>query len=140
MGGRPGVKSASASMTLFAVTGLAAQLVNALLSVPFRRPWQGPEGIAHNVGITVTRTVMRAFLGYGTSLPTAEFRSLERRLDSLCRVALPPFLARFDVAVHEASVGGVAGLMYRGRSAEPRGRRSAATRCFVTESAASSCV
>ena len=64
MGARPDVRTASTPMTAFALTGLAAQLLNALASVPLRRPWEGPESLLHNVGITVTRTVMRAFLGH----------------------------------------------------------------------------
>jgi hypothetical protein len=43
-----------------------------------------------NVGITVTLTVVRASLGYTTSLPTAEFRSVEKLLDAICRGVLPP--------------------------------------------------
>ena len=121
MGARPQVKTAPRSTTAFAVTGLAAQLANALASVPFRRPWRGREGLLQNVGITVTRTVMRAFLGYATSLPTSEFRSLEKLLDALCRVMLPPVLRRFDVAMDETEIGGVVGLRYRYRSRPARG-------------------
>jgi acetyl esterase/lipase len=121
MGARAGVKSASTPMTAFAVAGLAAQLLNALASIPFRRPWQGPETIVHNVGITVTRTVMRAFLGYATSLPTAEFRSLERALDGICRIALPPFLRRLGVVMHETAVAGINGLRYQRELGEPTG-------------------
>jgi epsilon-lactone hydrolase len=121
MGARPEVKTASRPMTVFALTGLAAQLLNALASVPFRRPWKGPESRLHNVGITVTRTVMRAFLGHAGSLPTNEFRSLERILDGLCRVALPPFLRQVDVAMREATIAGIGGWSYERRSGEPRG-------------------
>jgi acetyl esterase/lipase len=121
MATRRDVKTASATMTVFAVAGLAAQLVNALASVPFRRPWRGPESRLHNVGISVTRTVMRAFLGYATSLPTAEFRSVEKLLDGLCRRVLPPFLRRFGVAMHDAEMGGVPGLRYAMRRGRPRG-------------------
>jgi monoterpene epsilon-lactone hydrolase len=121
MGARPQVKTAPRSTTAFAVTGLAAQLANALASVPFRRPWRGREGLLHNVGITVTRTVMRAFLGYTTSLPTSEFRSLEKLLDALCRVVLPPVLRRIDVVMDETEIGGVVGLRYRHRSRPARG-------------------
>jgi monoterpene epsilon-lactone hydrolase len=121
MGTRAQVKRASRPMTAFALTGLAAQLVNALASVPFRRPGRGREGLLHNVGITVTRTVMRAFLGYATSLPTSEFRSLEQLLDGICRVVLPPFLRRDGVVMDEAEIGGVGGLGYQHRSGAARG-------------------
>ena len=53
---------------------------------------------------------MRAFLGYTTSLPTSEFRSLEKLLDALCRVMLPPVLRRIDVVMDETEIGGVVGL------------------------------
>lgn len=121
MGARPEVRTASLPMTVFALTGLVAQLLNALASVPFRRPWEGREGFLHNVGITVTRTVMRAFLGQVTSLPTAEFRAVERLLDGLCRVVLPPFLRRVGAVMQETTVAGVTGLSYQRRSGEPRG-------------------
>lgn len=121
MGARPDVRTASMPVAAFALTGLAAQLLNALASVPLRRPWEGPESLLHNVGITVTRTVMRAFLGHAGSLPTAEFRSRERLLDGICRVALPPFLRQVDVVMHETVVAGIAGLSYQPRSGEPRG-------------------
>jgi len=121
MGARPEVKTASTAMTVFAVTGLAVQLVNALASVSFRRPLRGRESLLHNLGITVTRTVMRAFLGYAGSLPTAEFRSVERLLDDLCRIVLPPFLRRSDVEIHETTVGGISGFSYQHRTREPHG-------------------
>jgi acetyl esterase/lipase len=121
MASRPDVKTASTPMTVFALAGLAAQLLNALASVPFRRPWRGRASTLHNVGITVTRSVMRAFLGYATSLPTPEFRSVENVLDRLCRVVLPPFLRPLDVVMDDAEVGGVRGLRYRRRGVEPRG-------------------
>jgi acetyl esterase/lipase len=108
-------------MTAFALTGFAIQLLNALASVPFRRPWEGRESLLHNVGITVTRTVMRAFLGHAASLPTAEFRSVEKLLDRLCRVMLPPFLRLVDVVMHETAVAGIGVLRYQPRSGEPRG-------------------
>jgi epsilon-lactone hydrolase len=118
MGARPQVKTASTTMTGFALAGLAAQLLNAVVSVPFRRPWKGRESLLQNVGITTTRTVMRAFLGYAGSLPTPEFRSVEKLLDGICRVVLPPFLRGVDVTVEE--IGGVDALCCRRRTGEVR--------------------
>jgi acetyl esterase/lipase len=108
-------------MTAFALAGLAAQMLNALASVPFRRPWVGPEGLLHNTGLAVTRTVMRGFLGYATSLPIAEFRSLEWLLDGLCRVVLPPFLGPLDVTVEATTLAGIDALRFEPRSSAPRG-------------------
>lgn len=115
MGRRPEVRTASAPVAAFAVAGLAAQLATALASVPFRRPWAGPSGRLHNVGLTVTRTVLRAFIGYATSLPIPEFRSVEILIDDICRLALPPFLKGLGVTVRETELGGVPVLEYRPR-------------------------
>ena len=115
MGRRREVRTASAPVAAFAVAGLAAQLATALASVPFRRPWEGPAGRLHNVGVAVTRTVLRAFIGYATSLPIPEFRSVEILIDDICQVALPPFLKGIGVTVREAELGGVPVLEYRPR-------------------------
>jgi acetyl esterase/lipase len=120
MGRRPEVNTASVPVAAFAVSGLVAQLANALASVPFRRPWEGPAGRLHNVGAAVTRTVLRAFIGYATSLPIPEFRSVEILIDEICRIVLPPFLKRLGVTVQEAELGGVSVLEYRPRDGTPR--------------------
>jgi acetyl esterase/lipase len=120
MGRRPEVETASAPVAAFAVAGLAAQLATALASVPFRRPWAGPAGRLHNVGTAVTRTVLRSFIGYATSLPIPEFRAVELLIDDVCRVALPPFLKGLGVAARDVELGGVAATEYR-PSGAPRG-------------------
>lgn len=121
MGRRAEVKKASLPVATLAVAGLAAQLAAALASVPFRRPWKGPAGRLHNVGMSVTRTVLRAFIGYATSLPIPEFRSVEILIDDICRLALPPFLRGLGVTVTEAELGGVPVLAYQPRSNPVRG-------------------
>jgi epsilon-lactone hydrolase len=121
MGRRPEVKTASVPVATLAVAGFAAQLATALASVPFRRPWKGPAGRLHNVGTSVTRTVLRAFIGYATSLPIPEFRSVEIVIDEICRVALPPFLKGLGVTLVDAELGGVPVLEYRPRSDPDRG-------------------
>ena len=121
MGRRPEVKTASGPVAAFAIAGLAAQLTTALASVPFRRPWKGPAGRLHNVGVAVTRTVLRAFIGYVTSLPIPEFRSVEILLDDICRRMLPPFLKRLGVTVRDAELGRVPVLEYRPGRGAPRG-------------------
>jgi acetyl esterase/lipase len=120
MGRRPEVKTASPPVAALAVAGLAGQLATALASVPFRAPWRGPAGPLHNVGAAVTRTVLRSFIGYATSLPIPEFRSLEVLIDDLCRIVLPPFLKGLGVTVRDTQLGGVAAIEYRPRRA-PRG-------------------
>jgi len=112
MGRRPEVKTASAPVAALAVTGLAAQLATALASVPFRRPLRGPARRLHNLGMAVTRTVLRSFIGYVTSLPIPEFRSVEIVIDGICRVALPPFVRALGVAIRAAELGGVPALVY----------------------------
>ncbi len=112
MGRRPQVKKASAPVAALAVAGLATELVTALASVPFRQPWKGPVGVLHNVGMSVTRTVVRAFIGYATSIPIAEFRSVEILIDDICRVALPPFVKRLGVTPSDAEIGGVPAIEY----------------------------
>ena len=121
MGRRPEVETAPLPIAALAVAGLAAQLGTALASVPFRRPWRGGPNRLHNVGIAVTRTVIRSFIGYATSLPTPEFRSLELLLDDLCRAILPPLVRQLDVAVCDRELGGISGLSLRPRRGRIRG-------------------
>ena len=121
MGRRPEVQTAPLSLAVFAMTGLTAQMLNALASLPFRRPWQGPGSSLHNIGVAVSRTTVRAFLGYVTSLPTQEFRSVEMAIDDICRVILPPFVARLGATMEETRIAEVPGLYYRPRDRESRG-------------------
>ena len=119
MGRRPDVETASAPVAAVAVAGLVAQLGTALASVPFRRPWEGPVGRMQNVGMTVTRTVLRAFIGYATSLPIPELRSVEILLDGICRTMIPPFLKRLGIEVRDVELGGVPALECRPRECAP---------------------
>ena len=75
MADRPDVRTASAPIAAVDTLGLAQQFANAMVRVPFRRPWDGPAGLAHNLGQTVTREMVRTFMGYSSSLPIEEFRS-----------------------------------------------------------------
>ena len=122
MADRPEVATASAPVTAVTLVGLAENLVNGLARVPFRRPWEGPSGLVQNVGESITREVIRSFMGYSTGLPIDEFRSMERALDSLCRMILPPFVdARDGVRVEEGDVGGVPGIWVRSRTGDVAG-------------------
>ena len=55
-------------------------------------------------------------MGYASSLPIDEWRSVELVLDELCRVVLPPINRPMDVAhTFAAEVAGVPGVWYRQR-------------------------
>ena len=94
MGRRPDVPTATKPIAAVTLMGLGGQLLNSLVSVPLRKPWQGPSGVLDNLGRSVTRQVMRSFMGYSTSLPIPEFRSLEMAIDDVCSVVLPPVVSR----------------------------------------------
>ncbi len=120
MGKRPDVPTAPPTIAAFTVLGLAEQLATDLATVPLRRPWQGPTNPVENVARSVTRHVMRTFMGYASSLPIEEFRSLEVVLDDICAVVLPPVVHRLGVTTLDEEVGGVPGTWYRPPD-EPRG-------------------
>jgi acetyl esterase/lipase len=118
MADRPDVATANGPVTTLTLVGLGENLVNALASVPFRRPWVGPSGAVQNVGAAVTRTTLRSFMGYSSSLRIEEFRSMERALDRLCDVVLPPFVRlRHEVRTEPGALGGIPGLWVRPREA-----------------------
>jgi epsilon-lactone hydrolase len=122
MADRPEVATASGPVTAVTLVGLAENLVNGMARVPFRRPWSGPSGWVQNVGESVTRQVIRSFMGYSTGLPIEEFRSMERVLDGLCSVILPPFVdVRDDVQLQADVIGGVPGVWARSRSGDRDG-------------------
>lgn len=120
MGRRPDVETAAFPISAVAVAGLAETMVNALIRVPFRQPWEGPGSLARNVGASVTRQVMRSFMGYVSSLPIEEFRSLEIVLDDLSGALLPPFVKGLGVEIAAGELGGVPGIWYRPKGATPR--------------------
>lgn len=121
MGKRPDVPTASTPITAITLFGLGEQLFTSLASVPLRKPWQGPSGVLDNVGRSLTRQVMRSFMGYSSSLPIPEFRSLEMAIDDVCRVVLPPVVSALDVDMEAGEVGGVPGMWYRYKGRESLG-------------------
>jgi len=121
MGRRPDVETAPLPITALAIAGLGEQLLTSLLSVPFRRPWDGGQRLADNIGTSVTRQVMRAFMGYSAALPTPEFRSLEMSIDDLCALIMPPVSRALGVDMTGGDVAGVPGVWYRPRGTEPKG-------------------
>lgn len=113
MGDRPDVRTASGPITVVTLFGLGEQMATGLAKAAFRRPWSGPSSTLDNVGRSVTRQVMRSFMGYASSLPIPEFRSLEMSIDDVCRVVLPPVVRALDVRMESGDVGGVPGMWYR---------------------------
>lgn len=121
MGRRPEVTTASLPHAAVAVGGLAARMAAALAGVPFTAPWRGSESVLHNVGLAVTRRVMRTFMDYAVALRTPELRSVEIVLDDLCRAVLPPFVHHLGVQIEDGVVGGVPGTWYHPPVDEPTG-------------------
>ena len=121
MGNRPEVQTAPAAITALDVSLLAQQLATALARVPFRRPFEGPSSILPNLGISVTREVIRSFMGFASSLRIPEFRSLELVLDEICQLIMPPFVRSLDVESHATEFGGVPGILYVPRRRRPVG-------------------
>ncbi len=121
MGRRPGVARSSWPIATIDLMGLAGQLTAGLGRVPFRSPWSGEGNLPHNLAVTVTRETIRSFMGYLTSLPIDEFRSVELVLDDLCGAVLTPVVRSLDVDEHEDVVAGVPGIWYRSRRRESQG-------------------
>ena len=90
MGRRPGVERSSWPVAVTDLVGLVGQMGVAMARVPLRRPWAGEGNLAHNVAVTMTRETIRTFMGYSTSLPIDQFRSVELVLDDLSGAVLPP--------------------------------------------------
>ncbi len=116
MADRPGVKTASTPVTALAVTGLVSTMITGLARVPFSKPLSGPFGLLDNVGQATTRLAVRSFLGYAMSLQIDEFRSLEKVIDSLCGVVLPPVVSNIgQVELETETIGGVEGIWCRSK-------------------------
>ena len=121
MGDRPDVQTAAAPIVALDVSLLAGHFATALARVPFRHPFSGDSSPLSNLGITVTREVIRAFMGYASSLRIPEFRSLELVLDDICKRIMPPIVRALDVEGHGAELGGVPGILYVPRHQDPVG-------------------
>jgi epsilon-lactone hydrolase len=121
MGNRPEVKTAPAPIVALDLSLMAQQLATALARVPFRHPFSGRSSPLSNLGMTVTREVIRSFMGYTSSLRIPEFRSLELVVDEICQVIMPPFVRSQDVESHSSVFGGVPGILYVPRAVPPVG-------------------
>ncbi len=121
MADRPDVRTASPPVAAIDTVLLAQQMAAALARLPFRNPLKGTSTRLSNFGVSLTRETLRSFIGYCSSMPIVEFRSVEKLLDDLCRVAMPPVVRAFDVTPKSMSLGGVPGILYQPRTTEPRG-------------------
>ncbi len=121
MAQRPEVATAAPPIAAVDAIGLGQQMANALIRVPFRRPLHGSSGLLHNLGQNVTREVVRTFMGYSSSLPIEEFRSIEHGLDWLSKIAMKPVVALEGVDAIDDVIGGVPGIRYRPKHEEPIG-------------------
>jgi monoterpene epsilon-lactone hydrolase len=122
MGRRADVHTAGAAIAAVDVLGLVGSFAAALARVPLRAPWRGPRNPLRNIAVGSTREFIRSLMGYMTSLPIDEFRSLELLLDDVSRAVLPPFVSAQGVRMSSGEVGGVPGLWFRARDGEPVGR------------------
>jgi acetyl esterase/lipase len=121
MGRRPDVKTAPPAVAAVDTVMLGGQMAAALFRVPFRNPFGGQSTLVSNLGSNVTREVLRTFMGYCSSLPIDEFRSIEQLLDDVCRAVMPPVVARFGVHGRQTEFGGVPGMLYEPRDRTPDG-------------------
>jgi acetyl esterase/lipase len=65
------------------------------------------------MAVSATRELVRSLLGYASSLPIDEFRSLERILDGIAVQVLPPFVALQGVVSEADEIGNVPGVWFR---------------------------
>jgi epsilon-lactone hydrolase len=113
MSDRPEVETASWPIAAVDIAGLASSMVGAIGRLPFRRPWRGPSHVPRNMAVSATREFVRSLIGYASSLPIDEFRSLERILDGIAGLVLPPFVALQGGTSESAQIGGVPGVWFR---------------------------
>ena len=113
MSDRPEVRTAPWPIAAVDIAGLASSFMGAIGRLPFRDPWRGPGTQSRNLAVSATRELVRSLLGYASSLPIDEFRSLERVLDGIAGQILPPFVALQGVASQPEVIGGVPGVWFR---------------------------
>src|SRR5580698_7894140 len=113
MASRPEVEVASPAVAAVDVLGLAGAFAGALLRIPLRAPWRGASSPLRNVAVASTREFVRSLIGYVTALPIDEFRAIEKVLDDISGVVLPPFVKARHVEMTSSTVGGVPGLWFR---------------------------
>lgn len=119
MADRDGVATAPGVIAALDTMMLGQQLAAAMLRVPFRNPLRGPANPAVNVAAAVTRETVRSFMGFTSSLPVDEFRSIEQILDRVCGYVMPPVVASYGVTHRTVEIGGVPGILYEPVDATP---------------------
>ena len=127
MADRPEVQTASWPIGAIDIATLASSFVGAIGRLPFRSPWRGPSHPPRNLAVSATRELVRTLLGYASSLPIDEFRTLERVLDLIAGGVLPPFVALQSVSSEQDLLGGVPGVWFWPRGG-PEGPPGAAGR------------
>jgi epsilon-lactone hydrolase len=68
-----------------------------------------------NLAVSVARELTRSFLGYASSLPIDEFRSLERIIDEISGRVLPQFVTLQGIRAEPDRVARVPGVWFRPR-------------------------
>ena len=124
MSDRPEVRTASWPIAAVDVASLAATLTAGLGRLPFRSPWRGPGRLPRNLAVSATREMVRSLLGYASSLPIDEFRSLERILDGIAGRVLPPFVTIQGVVAQPDRIAKVPGVWFRPRTPVASRQRS----------------
>jgi epsilon-lactone hydrolase len=113
MSDRPEVQTASWPIAAVDVATLASSFLGAIGRLPFRSPWRGPSHPPRNMAVSATRELVRSLLGYASSLPIDEFRSLERILDSVAGHVLYPFVTLQGIGSDADQIGNVPGVWFR---------------------------
>ncbi len=113
MADRPGVRTAGLVESGLTVAELGARLSTTIATLPLHQPWSGPQSIVDNTIEESVREIVKTLLTFCMHLPTPRLRSLEKVLDDLCRVVLPPIATRDGVTVDDGTVRGVPGVWVR---------------------------
>ncbi len=120
MSDRPEVRTAPWPIAAIDAAGLAAGLAGGLGRLPFRNPLRGSGNLPRKLALSATRELVRSLMGFASSLPIDEFRSLERILDASAGRVLPPFVGLQGVRAASDRLGGVPGVWFRHGVAPPR--------------------
>jgi epsilon-lactone hydrolase len=113
MADRPGVATANPLETALTVAELGARMSATVATLPLHQPWSGPASMVDNTVEESLREILKTLLTYSMNLPTPRLRSLEKVLDDLCKVVLPPVATRGGVTVDDDTVGGIPGVWVR---------------------------
>ncbi len=120
MSDRPEVRTAPWPIAAVDAAGLVAGLAGGLGRLPFRNPLRGSGNLPRNLAMAATRELVRSLMGFASSLPIDEFRSLERILDVSAGRVLPPFVGLQGVTTASDRLGGVPGVWFRHGGVVPR--------------------